>query len=340
MVTIGTDVHLKTSTFSVVENGQRIAKKRLNNDPDDILKFVRQFPGPKRYAMEATYNWPVFHDLLKDEVDEFHLIHAKRMKAIVESQNKCDKRDADVIAQLTDINFIPKAYVASAQTRQYRDLLRTFIRLSRYIACLKNRVHAIINTHVFYSQRPRNFKDLFCKRGLRYLKDVPLPQQERFLIDRLVRQIQYMQKVKTSIHQRIESINFHSQDLRYLRTVPGLGGKVLVYVVLAEIDQIARFKNFRSLIAYAGLSPRDKSSSDKQRKGRLKTESNHFLQWAMIESSLGAILKDPCLREYYKKVKAGNNCSAAKVAVARKLLKIVFFVLKEQRPYYSMSNRG
>ena len=105
MITIASDTHLRTSTMTVVHQGQKIKRKKLNNDPQEIVGFIRQFPGRKPFSMEASYNWPVFYDLIKEEVDEFHLLHPKRLKAIIESQSKCDGRDADQLAYLTDMGI-------------------------------------------------------------------------------------------------------------------------------------------------------------------------------------------------------------------------------------------
>lgn len=334
MITIASDSHLKTSTFSVVEKGQKIMRQKLNNDPEEILKFIHQFPGEKQFALEATYNWPIFYELINPEVQHFHLLHPKKLKAIIESQDKCDGHDADQLAYLTDIGYIPKAYCAEAATRQYRSLLRTLIRLSGLMASLKNRIHAIINTNTFYSQRPKNFKDLFCKRGLTFLKDLPLPEHCRFLVNQLLSQINSLERLKSSLGQHIETIDFHSKDSLVLKTVPGMGGKVLAYVVLSEIDSIFRFRNPRALIAYAGLVPKEKSSAGKIRKGKLRTDSNHFLQWAMIEAVPGALRKDRALRAYYREVKQRVNASAARIAVARKLLTAIYYVLKEHRAYF------
>ncbi len=164
MITIGSDTHLKTSTMSVLNHdGKELMHKKLNNEPQELLDFVRQFPGPKQFSMETTYNWPVIYDLLKDEFEEFHLLPTKKLKSIVELQSKCDKKDADEIARLTHSGYIPKAHTANAQTRAVRRLLRTRVRISQQTAGLKNSIPAILNANTFYSQRPRNFKDIFCR---------------------------------------------------------------------------------------------------------------------------------------------------------------------------------
>lgn len=335
MITIGCDVHLKTSTMTVLgHDGVMIKRKRMMNNAKELLAFIDRFDGPKQLSMEATYNWPVFYDLFKDQVDQYHLIHPKRFKAITASQAKCDKNDADTLAHLTHLGYFPKAYTAEAPTRQFRRLLRTRVHLSRSIAAIKNRIHALLNANTFWSERPKNFKDLFCKRGLEYLKTLKLPESESFLMEQLLEHIQAIQGLRDKLDGYIEQINFQSNQLQYLRTVPGMNGKLFKYIVLAEIDNIHRFKNARTLIAYAGLIPKEKSSESKIRKGRLRTDANPYLRWAMIEATLAGILKDPGLKAYYKQMKQAHHTSAARIAVARRMLRSIYYVLKEQRPYF------
>jgi len=340
MYTIGGDIHLRTSTFCVLDaQGNKVARKKLENDPDDILAFIRDVPSPKQVSVEATYNWQVFYDLLQGEVDSFVLLHPKKLRQIVESQSKNDNKDSELLAELTWRGRVPQAYTSNAETRQFRRLLQARVKTSQQIASIKNRIHAYINATVWYSQRPKNFKDLFCKRGIEYLRTVKLPDNERFIIDTLLKQIEELEKTKRAFDEYIEQVDYHSTDIALLSTVPGLKrGKLLKYIIGSEIDQIARFRNARALIAYAGLVPKERSSGDKLRYGKLRTECNTFLRWAIIEACLGAILADKGLKAYYKEVKLRSNASNAKVACARKLLTAIYHVIKEQRPYFNFSD--
>lgn len=335
MVTIGADVHLKTTTFCVMKDNVRIKRKKVNNAPEEILSFIRQFEGPKRYSMETSYNWPVFFELLKDEVEEFNLLHAKRLKSIIESQGKTDAKDADELAYLTEIGYLPKAHIADIDTRQNRNLLRLYLRVSSAIASMKNRIHAIINSNVFYYERPGNFKDLFCKRGREYLEAVKLPGTYKFMVEELLKQIDELSGVKRRLLDKIEELQIENEDLKRLRTVPGMGGKLLPYIVLAEIDNILRFRNSRAVVAYSGLIPSERSSGEKIRRGRLRTECNWFLKWALIEAVPGAILKDKNLRKIYKETKATNNTSSARIKVARNLMRSIYHILKYKMTYMS-----
>ena len=335
MITIGSDVHLRTSTMTVLDHdGTRLVRKKIDNEPDALRGFIRRFEGPKQFAMETCYTWPVMYELLKDEVDKFHLLHARRLKAIVESQSKCDAHDADAIAHLTHLGYIPAAYTAPAETRQFRRLLRTRVGLSLEIARSKNRIHALLNANTFYCERPKTFKDLFCKRGLAYLETVPLPAQERFIVKETLKKIRFLEKLRVAFDRRIDESGFRSDELALLETAPAMRGRILKYIVLSEIDNVARFRNSHAIVAYAGLVPRDRSSAEKNRKGHLRTDANPFLKWALIEAAIPALRQDKSLWQYYKAVKLRSNASSARIAVARKLLISIYHVLKERRPYY------
>lgn len=316
MITIAADVHLKTSTFSVYDGSKKVMHKKVDNDPGEIMNIINRFPGPKQFSMEATYNWPVFHELLEDKVDNYILIHPKKLHAMMDTQSKCDKHDADAMARLTALGVVPQAYVAQAPSRQLRRIVHTYMGLTSRIAGLKNKIRAIINANLFYSQRPKNFKDLFCLRGRAFIATIPLPEKERFLVGQLLDAMDELQIIKKNLRDHIRSMDMHSDDFDIIKTTPGFGGQVLSYVALTEIDNIHRFKNIRRFIAYAGLAPRDKSSGEKVRKGHLRTNSNHYLQWAFIEAIPGAILKDRSLRLYYQRLKKAKPSAVARIIVS------------------------
>jgi len=345
MVTIGHDAHLKTSTMTVLDsNGKKLMRKKIDNDPEKLLAFIRQFPGEKQLAIETCYNWPVFHELFKNEVNQFHLLHAKKLRSVIESQSKCDGHDSDEIAYLIHSGRrLVHSHVADLDTRCFRRLLRVRVSFSLDITRIKNQVHAIINAHTFYSQRPQNFKDIFCKRGLAYIKSLKLPEHDRFIVDKLLDKKNELELRRNEFDEYIEHIDFHADDLKWLQTVPSMTGKLLKYIILSEIDNIDRFRHSRALVAYAGLIPKEHSSGEKNRKGRLRTECNQFLRWAILQAVLIATLRDKGLRQYYQDVKKRTKSSStARIATARTLLEAIYCVLKERRPYRMMQavNRG
>lgn len=335
MVTIGVDFHKRTSSYYVMdENGQKITNCKLENNRDTIRGFIGNLPGPKQLAMEATRNWGLYHDCVEDLVDAFYLGHPKKMKAITESETKNDQKDAEVICRLTQSHFLPQAHVTCLDTRQLRSLLRFRHFLVSQRKSIRNQVHILIDRNLWPSEKPRNFKDPLCQRGLCWLKGLKLPDRERFILDQCIENLHRLTAQVENLEEFIKRQTIDLPGLDYLRTVPGFkNSRVNIYVVLLESDGIGRFHKARGFAHYAGLIPREHSSADKHRTGRLVKDANKFLRTAFIESTFAAILADRGLRNYYKIVKDRSGSSDAIIATARKLAYAVYHVLKGRRAY-------
>lgn len=335
MITIGVDFHKRNSSYHVLnEKGQYVKKCKLINNRETIRQFVASIPSPKQLAMEATRSWGLYHDTVCDLVDEFHLGHPKKMKAITESETKHDAHDAELTARLDHAGFLPQAHVSSLDTRQLRSLLRFRHFLVNQRRSIRNQVQTLLDRNLWPTERPGSFKNPFCLRGLRWLQGLKLPQRERFILDQCLQAYHDIQNKIQDLEIFLKTQTLDLEGLCYLRSVPGFRtAKVNAWIVLMEISNIQRFRKADGLYHYAGLIPREFSSGDKHRTGRLVKDANMHLRTALIESTLAALRQDPGLRAYYKQVKARRGSGAAIIATARKLTRAIYYVLKEQRAY-------
>lgn len=335
MITIGVDFHKRTSSYSVLnEQGQLIKRCKMENTREQIQEFVKSIPGPKQLAMESTRSWGLYHDCVADLVDHFYLGHPKKMKAITESETKNDQKDSLLIARLTHSGFLPKSHVSSLDARQLRSLLRFRHFLVKERKSIRNQVQTLLDRNLWPAERPKAFKNPFCKKGLVWLKELSLPVRERFILDQCLDNYQQLTQKIDEIQDFITAQAVDLPGLQYLRSVPGFRhSQVNAYIVLTEIDDIRRFHKARGLAYYSGLIPREYSSGDKHHTGRLVKDANMFLRTAFVESVFAAVRSDKGLREYYKTVKQRSGSGDAIIATARKLACFVYHVLKEQRAY-------
>ena len=123
-----------------------------------------------------------------------------------------------------------------------------------------------------------------------------------------------------------------------LKTIPGIG-EFFAMLIRHEIDKIERFTTSNKLCAYAGLVPSTYSSGGKTYHGRIIKQGNKYSRWALIEAVILATRKDAQIRSYYYSIKAKKGSNSAKVATARRLLKIVYQVWKENRFYRIETSR-
>ena len=342
MITIGVDFSKRTSHYCVLDSqGQPMKSCKIENRPELIKGFFEGLPSdePRQLAMEATRSWGLYYETAKHYVDVFHLGHPKKMKVITHSEIKNDRKDAEAIARLLHSGFLPKAHITLLDRRQLKSLLRFRHFLVRQRVGIRNQIQTLLDRNLWPSQRPTSFKDIFCERGKKWLKVLPLPSIERLILDQC---LAAHRSLSDQILKIEDDTKAHSADLpgiQHLKTVPGFKrSRVNLYTVILETDDIRRFRKARHFAHYAGLVPREHSSGDKHHTGHLVKDANSFLRQAILESVFGALKTDRALRAYYQSVKERRGSGAAIVASSRKLCYAIYHVLKEQRAYRPFQN--
>jgi transposase len=284
--------------------------------------------------MEATRSWVLFYETTKDLVDQFYLGHPKKMVALTTAEIKNDNNDATLIARLAHTGFLPQAHISTLSIRELRDIVRLRGFLVNQRRGVRNQIQTLLDRNIWPSDRPKSFKSPFCKKGLSWLDSLKLSDRERFILDESLSLFHELNRKIETIYQFLQSQSLELPGLKYLRSAPGFRtGGINAYCLLIEISDITRFNNSRGLLFYSGLIPREHSSGEKQRKGRLVKSANLHLRTVLIESTLAAIRQDKTLKAYYKNLKARNGSGAAIIATARKLCCAIYYVLKEQKAY-------
>ena len=147
-VYVGIDVHRKRSQVAVVtEDGKVQLNKNVVNGSEPFLRLIGDLPSGTPVAFEAAFGWSWLADLLEDYGFDAHLVHPLRCKAIASARLKNDKVDAAILAQLLRADLLPEAWIAPAEVRQLRALIRHRISLVRLGTQLRNRIHAVAADH-------------------------------------------------------------------------------------------------------------------------------------------------------------------------------------------------
>src|SRR5438034_3155912 len=144
-VYVGIDVHRKRSQVAVVtEDGTVQLNKNVVNGSTPMLRLIGDLPSGTPVAFEAAFGWGWLAGLLEDYGFEAHLVHPLRCKAIASARLKNDKVDAAILAQLLRADLLPEAWIAPAEVRQLRALLRHRASLVRLGTQQRNRIHAVV----------------------------------------------------------------------------------------------------------------------------------------------------------------------------------------------------
>ena len=147
-VCVGIDVHRKRSQVAVVTgDGTVELNKNVVNGSEPLLRLIGDLPSGTPVAFEAAFGWGWLARLLEDYGFEAHLVHPLRCKAIASARLKNDKVDAAILAQLLRADLLPEAWIAPAEVRQLRALLRHRASLVRLGTQQRNRIHAVAADH-------------------------------------------------------------------------------------------------------------------------------------------------------------------------------------------------
>jgi len=141
--------------------------------------------------------------------------------------------------------------------------------------------------------------------------------------------------VEDSIGQIRKQAQAEDEELlKLLCSLPGVG-KITANALIAEIGNIGRFKNSKSLIAYAGLDPRVRQSGKLlHHNTRLTKRGSPYLRKVLFTAASIGLRHDKELGDYYtKKRNEGRSYKEAVIATARKLTNRAYAVWKERRVY-------
>ena len=153
-----------------------------------------------------------------------------------------------------------------------------------------------------------------------------------FEIKQLVNQIIFLENQAHELEVKIKEI--YSKLDNHLQSIPGIG-EVTAPIILAEIGDINNFSTTSKLTAFAGIDPSENQSGNKKSTDeKTSKRGSPYLRHAIYQAAFIASNNDPVMHDYYVKKRAeGKHHYVALAGVERKLLGIIFHVLKENRDY-------
>jgi len=116
--------------------------------------------------------------------------------------------------------------------------------------------------------------------------------------------------------------------IRRLTPIPGIGFLTATMIV-AEVGDVGRFETPNRLCSWAGLTPTERSSADHTKRGHISKQGSRWLRWAMVEAAVAAA-RGPSLQRFFGPIKERRGTKIARVALARRLLSLAFYALRDE----------
>uniref|UniRef100_UPI003F4995B9 IS110 family transposase n=1 Tax=Cupriavidus necator TaxID=106590 RepID=UPI003F4995B9 len=326
----GIDLHSNNSVVVVSDVEDRIVlQRRLPNDLEQILSALAAHQDELvGVVVESTYNWYWLVDGLMDAGYQVHLAHVAAIKRYEGLKHSGDAADAAYLAQLLRLGLLPEGYIYPREQRAARDLARKRIQLVR---CRTAQILAIENLfarHTGKSMSSRTVKRMTTEQvdAIGLPADVALAVKANLAIsDALQQQIAILEKRLT------ECVKLRAEYL-LLKTVPGIG-ETLATTIMLETGTPTRFAEVGKFSSYCRCVDSARQSNGKKKGEGNTRNGNAYLAWAFVEAANFTLRQClPARRFYERKLRATNRFVALK-AVAHKLARACYYMLREQQPF-------
>ena len=330
MYTLGIDLHKKTSVWVLIDDQRaELWKESVPCHPDHINIAVQKIPVPLsqvQVAIEPVAGWRWVTMQLEEAGMVVHIAHPRKVQLIAKSTKKTDEEDSRTLANLLHSGYFPEAHRPSEHIYQLRLLLRERNFIVRHRTSVKNQLHGIATTqglHLIPGGNP-----LF-KRG-----KAGIMAGENFVMQELHHLEEDLSKRVASFDERLQEEVKKYPLATILQTMPGVG-IITALTVISEVDDFHRFKTGQKLTSFAGLVPRQRSSGETVRYGSITHAGSAPLRTALVETAMRIRQGNaPELFAFVKRLTPICGAKKARVALARKLLVIMWKMVTTNTPYH------
>lgn len=324
----GVDLHGDNGMYGIMdETGKRIFKKRLPNDLNIVLQALEPFRDRLSYgiAVESTFNWYWLVDGLNENNYRLRLVNPAAMEQYNGLKNTDDETDAFFLAELSRLGILPEGYIYPKEERPVRDLLRRRLLLvhqrTSHILSFQNLIARergeAISSNQISKLSPEEVKPNFQDSRLVLMGETNI-KAIRFLTERI-------REIENAVLPEIKL----KPEYEKLLTVPGIG-KILALTIMLETGDINRFKKVGNYSSYCRCVKSTRLSNQKKKGENNRKNGNKYLSWAYVEAANFIRRYCPEAKTWYQRKLSRSKQVVATKALASKICKACYFIIKDQ----------
>jgi transposase len=323
----GLDLHGDNVMLGVMDaRFNRVFERRLPNELPTILDAVEKFRGRvASFVVESTYNWYWLVDGLKAAGYAVKLANPARMEENIGLKHADDRSDAFFLAKQAAMGVLPEGYIYPKEERSVRDLVRRRLRLVQDRTAEWLSLESLVARH--------SGKDL----GVQALTNLEAGELNELAGgDELVvqaaevsyRHIAFLDDEIKRIEKTVEGRVNLKDGYERLMGVPGIG-RILTMTIMLETGPIGRFPGPGNYASYCRAVKSEHRSNGRKKGAGNSKSGNRYLAWAYMEAANFAVRYSPELRAWYQRKAARTKRVVALKALANKLSKACFFILRD-----------
>lgn len=333
---IGVDLHKTNFVVCFLNEDESYRLETFPLSRAGIGRFIEQLNKTDSVAVEVTQNIYYFYDQIKAFVSRVVLVDTYRFSVIAKSKKKTDKADALALARFLKLDHLPEVPVVTERVRQLRHLLQGRETLVGVRTKLKNLGHAALTRNGIALSRSA-FASRVARERLQKRDDLSLA--DKVILEAALRQIDELDKEIQLLEDEIVRLGKTLKGIKRLLQLHGLN-LLSAISLLAEIGSIELFETSKQLVAYSGLATSVRQSGETIRQGHITKQGRKRLRTVAIRAVLSMVNRtNTPLMDFYQRKKREKGSGKAICATARKLLTIIFVMLKKDLDYWYLEDR-
>ncbi|MBW2252785.1 MAG: transposase [Deltaproteobacteria bacterium] len=302
----GIDLHSSNNYIGIMDQDyKRLFGRRQPNDLNNVLKALKPFKADlEGVIVESTYNWYWLVDGLQEHGYKVHLANPSAIKQYEGIKHTDDKWDSFWLAHMKHLNILPEGYIYPKEQRAVRDLLR------RRLLFEQRPVRDLLRRRLFFVRhRTANIlslqstitRNLGIKISGNDIKKLHLDDAGNlfdssnlvFMAQNNISTIKHLGKIIKGIEKEVKSQVKFRKEFVMLTTIPGIG------IILKKGENN-------------------------------KKNGNKYLAWAYVEAAHFAKRYIPKAQRFYQQKMAKANGAVATKALANKLARASYFIMRDQ----------
>ena len=315
---------------AIIDDADRVAaQKRLPNDITKIVGFLARWQDELAgVVVESTYNWYWLVDGLQDAGLHVHLANTTAIKQYEGLKHSGDETDARHLAHLLRLGILPTGTILPQEHRAVRDLARKRMQMvnccTTHVLAVENIMARQLGGRMTSNQIKRLTNDAIDQMPL--AADVGLAMKTNIAV------IATLQSQIEVLERRLQECVKPRPQYGLLTSVPGIG-QTLATVIFLETGPIERFADVGNFASYARCVDSVRTSNRKKKgEGNVKN-GNKYLAWAFVEAANFAKRSCPEAKRFHERKKAKTNNIVATKALAHKLARACYHILREGKPF-------
>jgi transposase len=328
MKIIGCDFHPSFQRIAMVdtETGE-LTKRQLLHADGEAQRFYESLTKPVLVGIESSGNTLWFEGLLQKLGHQLLIGDPTAIRAAAPRKQKCDPRDALNVLQLLLEKRFPSIWVPSMAERDLRQLLKHRHTLVQIRTRAKNQLQ-----HIAMNQGLQKKRQLWSEAGQEQLKNLELEPWTKRRRDDLLKILEEMEGHISELNQAVAAEAQRWPQAVLLMSHPGVG-PITALATVVTLGDVSRFPRGKNVASYVGLIPSEDSSGEHRRLGSITKQGNSFMRFLLVQAAMSAAKGEAELGRAYKRLCQKKHHGVAKVAIARKLVVRLYWMLRTNTRY-------